>query len=158
MTPIRQAGQSDLEAVLGLDSALFGDEAWGRASVEAELVREDGASVVLLASIGADVIGFAAVRTGPDTADLLRIGVRRDHQRGGVGSALLGEAARHALRAGCERLLLEVASDNEAALELYARRGFVGIAVRPRYYPAGADAVVMQRYLSGNRLDEQGDA
>lgn len=157
MTSIRDGLPGDLESVLALDTALFGDDGWSRASVEAELVRDDCTGAVLLATVDGEVVGFAVLRIGADSADLLRVGVDLAFQRGGVGSALLAAVAAMAVGAGGGRLLLEVARDNAAALGLYTRLGFVVRAVRPRYYAGGADAVVMELTLSGDRVDEQGD-
>ena len=75
-------------------------------------------------------------------ADLERIGVRRDHQRAGLASALLDAALRDA-RAG-DRVLLEVRADNEPALAFYARAGFAEIDRRRRYYRDGTDAIVLE--------------
>jgi ribosomal-protein-alanine N-acetyltransferase len=47
---------------------------------------------------------------------------------------LLASAGDRAGAAGCERLVLEVAEDNEAACGLYRGLGFVDIARRPAYY------------------------
>ncbi|MBK5217865.1 MAG: ribosomal-protein-alanine acetyltransferase, partial [Propionibacteriales bacterium] len=44
----------------------------------------------------------------------------------------------------CERLLLEVAADNTAALAMYADHGFVEISRRHGYYTGGRDAVILQ--------------
>ena len=52
-----------------------------------------------------------------------------------------------AVLAGCERMLLEVDAGNRPAGAFYRRHGFDEIARRPRYYPSGADAVVMARDL-----------
>ena len=43
-------------------------------------------------------------------------------------------------------MLLEVRTDNEAAIGLYESEGFVRLGVRRRYYqPSGADAYTMAR-------------
>jgi len=48
--------------------------------------------------------------------------------------------------AGNRRLLLEVRTDNEAAISLYVSEGFTKLGVRRRYYEqSGADAFTMAR-------------
>ena len=44
-------------------------------------------------------------------------------------------------------ILLEVRVSNAPAMTMYLKEGFKGIYVRPRYYPDGEDAVVMQKEL-----------
>jgi ribosomal protein S18 acetylase RimI-like enzyme len=45
---------------------------------------------------------------------------------------------------GAREIFLEVRADNPAAQSLYESLGFEPIAVRPRYYLGGIDAVVMR--------------
>lgn len=156
MTRVRGAGPGDLDALLALDATLFGSDAWGPASMRTELEDVDATRTFLLAVTDQDqILGYAVLRAGPDTADLLRVGVARDHRREGVGSALLAALVTSSVTAGCCRLLLEVASDNTAARTLYRGLGFREVARRSRYYADGRDALVMQLPLSGNGLDQK---
>jgi ribosomal protein S18 acetylase RimI-like enzyme len=68
-------------------------------------------------------------------------------RRRGLGTALVEALVHPARNEGCTRVLLEVAVDNAAALGCYRRLGFGVIHRRPRYYPDGADAFVLQRLL-----------
>jgi ribosomal-protein-alanine N-acetyltransferase len=72
--------------------------------------------------------------------------VRRDHQRHGIGRALLEELLAIARRSGARHTLLEVAADNLPAQALYDSYGFEVIGLRKNYYQAsGTDALVMRR-------------
>jgi L-phenylalanine/L-methionine N-acetyltransferase len=75
------------------------------------------------------VVGHLGVgrEEGPVTAHVASLGmaVLRSWRGRGVGSALLVEAFRWARWAGIEKLALSVYPDNEAALALYRRFGFV---------------------------------
>ena len=63
----------------------------------------------------------------------LGISVRAAYQRRGVGSALLAEAIRRARASGCVRRLdLLVYADNERAIRLYERFGFLREGVHTR--------------------------
>jgi ribosomal-protein-alanine N-acetyltransferase len=69
--------------------------------------------------------------------------VRPAAQGGGIGRALLRDLLAHA---GPRRVVLEVRTDNAAAIALYESEGFVILGVRRRYYrPSGADAYTMAR-------------
>lgn len=95
---------------------------------------------------GDDVIGYAGLATTPDEAWVNNIAVRRDHQRQGVGRALLESLLAQARAAGVRDVLLEVAVDNEPAQHLYSEYGFATVGVRRGYYqPSNTDALVMRR-------------
>lgn len=152
---IRAASAADLAVLLDLDATLFGVDAWSRTAMSEELRGSGGPRGCLVAVSGETVVGYAVLRTTADVADLLRIGVTPASQRAGIGSALVSAVVQRSRAAGCGRLLLEVASDNVAAMSLYRLRGFESIAVRPRYYADASDALVMEKRL--HALDEQRD-
>ena len=70
------------------------------------------------------------------------IGVRPAAQGAGLGRGLLRALLAHA---GDRRILLEVRTDNAAAIALYESEGFVIVGTRRRYYHSGADAYTMAR-------------
>jgi ribosomal protein S18 acetylase RimI-like enzyme len=157
---IRPATAGDAAAIAGLELLLFGPEAWSEQQVAEELSGLgrrgwvfDGPQHVLSSpeNPSADMTplqGYAITRTIDEVSDLERIAVDAAYQRGRRASALLIEAMRAAAAAGAERMLLEVADDNEAALRFYTQHGFAEIDRRPRYYRSGAAAIVMAADLA----------
>ena len=95
--------------------------------------------------------GFILIRIVADEAEILTLAVRPDVRRSGLGRALVVRAAASAAEEGADRLFLEVADDNAAALALYARCGFQQVGARPRYYarPDGSrrDALLLSLNL-----------
>lgn len=81
-----------------------------------------------------DPIGFALAIALGDEAEIVSLGVLPGHRRCGMGSALLEAMCGEARLRGAERVVLEVALDNEAARALYARRGFIIVGRRRNYY------------------------
>lgn len=81
-----------------------------------------------------DADGFILIRTVLDEAEILTLAVRPEARRKGYARALVEAAAAQASEAGAERLHLEVAEDNRAALALYLATGFVEVGRRPGYY------------------------
>ncbi len=136
---IRAATGEDLAAVHALEVELFGADAWSEQTVLATLAR----GRVLVAEDEV-LLGYVVLVDAGELADLERIGVRGDHQRAGLASALLDAALRDT---GPDRVLLEVRADNEPALAFYARAGFVEIDRRRRYYRDGTDALVLELNL-----------
>ena len=103
------------------------DAPWDAAAFDALLGQ---AGVVALA----EPDGFILIRVVADEAEILTLAVRPDVRRSGLGRSLVARAAASAAAAGADRLFLEVADDNAAALALYARCGFLQVGRRPRYY------------------------
>lgn len=145
---IRAAEIEDREALTRLEEELFGVDAWQPAVLAEEIGLESRQWTVITDDRG-EVIGYGVLAVVDDVADLLRIGVRRDQQRRGVASDLLGYAVTTAQALGAERMLLEVSSRNEAARAFYKEHQFDEIDRRARYYRDGSDAVVLARDLLG---------
>jgi ribosomal-protein-alanine N-acetyltransferase len=79
-------------------------------------------------------VGFALTLGLGDEAEIVSLGVLPDHRRCGIGSTILDAVCREARLRGAERVVLEMASDNEAARGLYVRRGFTVVGCRRNYY------------------------
>jgi ribosomal protein S18 acetylase RimI-like enzyme len=69
--------------------------------------------------------GYAIVGSQLGISFLQRIAVSNRHQGMGFGSELLKASMRWALDSGAATMVLNVRSDNEVALGLYSRHGFV---------------------------------
>jgi [ribosomal protein S18]-alanine N-acetyltransferase len=138
----------DIEAVMSLEHALFGDEAWTEAVFWSELAQRESRRYLVDETDGV-VAGYAGLCVyPPDEAYVQTIAVSPAVQGRGVGSALLTSLLAEAGRRGARRVDLEVKADNEGAQRLYARHGFARIAVRRKYYqPSGTDAIVMRRQV-----------
>jgi ribosomal protein S18 acetylase RimI-like enzyme len=95
------------------------------------------------AAVGFAVVGDAgstvAALRAAITADLLHVAVlavRPAYRRQGLARSLLSAASTWAARHGANRCVLQVATDNQAALALYARLGFTE-RHRYRYWEPG---------------------
>jgi ribosomal-protein-alanine N-acetyltransferase len=152
---LREMTTADLPAVLDLEHALFGDEAWTEGMLASELAGVASGRYYLVAEDGAELVGYAGLLTpGGGQADVLTLAVAGPRQGHGLGAALLDALLAEAGRRGCTEVFLEVRVDNHRAQLLYQRRGFVEIGIRRGYYqPSGTDALVMR--LS---LDRRGGA
>ena len=169
---IRPATPADAAAIAVLEAVLFPGEAWSVEQVVEELTgygrrgwvscrevrQSDVAAGFATGQTGTTpsdgdgtavlVDGYVLMRTVGEVSDLQRIGVAPDRQRAGLAGELLAAASAGVREEGAERILLEVAEDNLAALAFYAREGFVEIDRRPKYYRHEVDALVLQRELA----------
>ena len=137
------AGPERAGEMAALHAAAF-ESPWGEAEIAA-LLRGPGG--MAFAADG----GFILIRVAADEAEVLTLAVAPEARRRGAGRALVREGVAAARAAGAEAMFLEVASDNAAALALYAGEGFAEVGRRRGYYARGrgqaADALVLRRAL-----------
>ena len=77
-------------------------------------------------------------------AEIFNIAVQPQLRGQGVAGLLLGRVLRFLKERNYVEFLLEVRESNTPARALYARQGFSVCGQRPRYYPDGEDALLMQ--------------
>lgn len=101
------------------------------------------------------IVAFGVMMLAPGEAQLLNLSVAPDARRQRLGGELLRRFLADAARLGADQVFLEVRVSNVAAIALYESEGFVRVARRAAYYPAGADgvredALVMRRGVGNN--------
>jgi ribosomal protein S18 acetylase RimI-like enzyme len=108
-----------------------------RRALYEELFRKPD-TVLMLASVDGDVIGYALVHvtaaaetwaadtwiTGERIAELESISVLPEHRGGGVGSALFDAIDRELEARGIEDVVIGALPGNEGAIRMYERRGY----------------------------------
>ena len=130
-----------------LETQLFeGDDPWP----EIAFVRELAASHnrYIAARVDDELVGYAGIsrlgRTPPFEYEIHTIGVDPAYQGNGIGRRMMTELLDFA--GPGSPVYLEVRTDNEPAIGLYASLGFEKVAVHKRYYRvSGADAYTMRR-------------
>ncbi len=103
------------------------DTPWDAAAF-AQLLDSAGVSVL------GDARGFILTRTIADEAEILTIAVRPSCRRQGLARHLVEQAIVVTRAWGAERMFLEVAENNTAAIELYTVCGFEQVGLRKNYY------------------------
>lgn len=100
---------------------------------------------------GADVAGFVLSRITVDEAEIFTVAVTPAMRGRGYAGFLLDNHLPALARAGARSVFLEVATNNAAALALYAGKGFARAGLRKGYYrtaDGASDALVMHRDLA----------
>lgn len=144
MLTLRPIRWWDIEALVEIEADLFGVDAWSAETFWGELAGIPGTRWYRAAVDGDEIVGYVGLAAIDGTGDVQTIAVRRDRQGTGLGAVLLDALLAEAQARGCREVLLEVRADNAPARALYARRGFVEIAQRPRYYADGTDAFILR--------------
>lgn len=99
------------------------------------------------------VAGFVCFQVAADEAEVLNLAVQPSARRQGIGSRLLDQTLREAVRKGAHRVFLEVRETNQPALEFYERHGFEVTMRRAGYYAEPPDdALVLARDLASNPI------
>lgn len=116
------------------------DDFWTYNILENELKNES--SIYICCKYNAEIVGFAGISIVLDTAELNNIVIKKTKRGNGYSSLLLKKLIDIAVQKKCNFLNLEVASNNEVAINLYKKFGFKQVGIRPNYYN-GADALLL---------------
>jgi [ribosomal protein S18]-alanine N-acetyltransferase len=128
---VRKMTSDDIDDVAHIE--LQSVSPWSREQIAAELDYQRSVSYCAV-SESEGCVGWCTVRTIGDESELLKIAVRTDYRRSGVGSALL-EYLVATLQAQCVKdLFLEVRSQNIPAISFYSRLKFKEVGRRNDYY------------------------
>lgn len=145
---LRPLGPDDLPVLAALERELFGAAAWSPAMLAEELHGPDRWYVAAVCTGplgGTTVVGYAGLWFDGTDAQVMTIGVAAAQQGRRIGGRLMTALVDRARGLGAESVLLEVRVDNEPALALYRRFGFVTLGRRRGYYqPENADAWTMR--------------
>jgi ribosomal-protein-alanine N-acetyltransferase len=138
-----QVGISHAGAMAAIHRTAFAPrEAWGRDAIGLQLAMPGVAGWCHPDG------GMILARVAADQMEVLTLAVSPEVRHQGIGMALLRAAIGWGRSCGAATAFLEVAEDNPAARELYARAGFVPAGRRPKYYASGADALVLRLPLT----------
>lgn len=146
------AEEGQAGAIAELHATLF-DRSWDEDSVRKMLQHPGSAALLAKVRTTAEekplTTGFILGQIAADEAEILSLGVAQPMQRRGIGRRLVEGLIRAASRAEANKVFLEVAEDNVAALGLYSALEFQEVSRRQGYYQRGhdaaVDAVVLQR-------------
>ncbi|MHB1433130.1 MAG: ribosomal protein S18-alanine N-acetyltransferase [Streptosporangiaceae bacterium] len=147
---LRPMTRADLDQVVGLERAVFGEESWSRQMLEGELDQQPASRYYLVAEDDGRIAGYGGLLGAGGQGDIVTLGVASGDWGRGIGSALLTALLDEARLRGYTEVFLEVRTDNDRAQRLYRRFGFTDVGLRRGYYqPSGADALVMRLRLAG---------
>jgi ribosomal-protein-alanine N-acetyltransferase len=141
--PLRRATLTDAPVFADIHATGFA-EPWTGESF-AVLLAQPGVAGWLW---GEPPAGLLLVRAAADEAEILTIAVAPAARQQRGAQEMLAEALQVLGSGLTQRVFLEVAADNTAALALYRSAGFTPCGRRPGYYAGGkTDAVIMERAL-----------
>jgi ribosomal-protein-alanine N-acetyltransferase len=104
----------------------------------------------VVAADGNKIVGFILSEENPPLAHIITLDVAEKERRHGVGTALLEALEFNLVARGVRAILLETATDNEAAVAFWKRHGYRIEATLKRYYLGRIDAYEMRKILPGS--------
>ena len=150
MIQYRAAIQLDLPVLVSMERVLFADSPWSMGQFKEEFKGVPNTRYFLVASNSEDqIVGYAAVLVvAPGVeADVLTVGVLPEYLRQGIATHFMAELEKWSLSKQAPAMMLEVGTENTAAIKLYEKLGYQKISTREGYYGPGLDAFVMRKEL-----------
>ena len=152
---VRPLTHADLPVLDRFERELFGAGAWSRAVLAEELEGPGRWYVGVQDPATGALVGYAGLWFDGVDAQVMTIGTTTGRQRRGVGAVLLAALLARAREVGAAHVYLEVRVDNDPALRLYERAGFVRMGRRRGYYqPESIDAWTMSLALGAPGADD----
>lgn len=142
---IRRAEGGDVNEIAELEAVCFkGEDPWSAGAFFNEIVENRDKTLYLVAVADGRIVGYMGLWRILDEGHITNVAVDPTYRRNHIGEALIKEMVRLTEEGGTESWTLEVRVDNEAAIRLYEKMGFISYGVRPRYYEYdGTDALIM---------------
>ena len=150
MIQYRAAIQLDLPVLVSMERVLFADSPWSMGQFKEEFKGVPNTRYFLVATNTDDqIVGYAAVlvvAAGVE-ADVLTVGVLPEYLRQGIATRFMAELEKWSISKQAPAMMLEVGTENTAAIKLYEKLGYQKISTREGYYGPGLDAFVMRKEL-----------
>jgi ribosomal-protein-alanine N-acetyltransferase len=140
----------DIPVVSAMEKVIFKDDPWSIGQFKEE-ISNNGITRHYLVACDSDhkIIGWAGAMCaaeGSDT-DVLTVAVDLDFRLRGIARHMVTSLIDWAYSKKSPTIFLEVEKNNLPAQALYIAEGFTVISMRPDYYGAGIDALVMSKVL-----------
>lgn len=150
MISYRAAIQLDLPVLVSMERVLFAESPWSMGQFKEEFKGVPNTRYFLVATNTDDqIVGYAAVlvvAAGVE-ADVLTVGVLPEYLRQGIATQFMAELEKWSISKQAPAMMLEVGTENAAAIKLYEKLGYQKISTRAGYYGPGLDAFVMRKEL-----------
>ena len=139
---VRRATLKDIEDINKLGKYITND--FANLFKMEKIFKEDFAKVFVYEEKG-KIVGFIHVTELYEVVDIVNIVIHPKRRNKGFASVLIDYIISDA-GSLVQMVMLEVATDNEAAMGLYEKFGFEKVITRSTYYP-GKDAYLMRKMV-----------
>ena len=115
---------------------------------------DDEETIVLVATLGGDLAGFAIMKFGDLNAHLHLLAVEPKQRRAGIGRAMMLWLERSCRTAGMQHIRLEVRESNRPACQFYESHGYAELGRISAYYDREETALVFAKNLTRSVAEE----
>lgn len=133
----------DLDQVLEIEKDSFNDP-WTRKYFEDELNNKE-LCALFVDKENDEIIAYGSEWYMFENCDIVNIAVKKEYRQKGYGQKMLDHLIKSAKEKECGFVHLEVRTNNNEALSLYKKNGFMITRIREKYYANGDDAYDMVR-------------
>ena len=142
---IERMSEDDVDEVVRLERLCFSDP-WSKRSFEEEIKHKF--SIPLVVKSGTKVIGYTCLWYVYNQLEIANFAISPEFRGKGIGGMMMERVLSEAEKRGCLTVMLSVRESNEAAINLYAKSGFVEVERRKNYYRLPTeDAIIMMKNL-----------
>jgi ribosomal-protein-alanine N-acetyltransferase len=135
---VRKFEFADLDRILAIEQASFGDDAWDEKLFRA--FYRKCPDLFLIAMVGRRMAGYSITCAGSRNAELASIAVDPRDRRRGVAETLLNHTLTQLRSRKIKHWWLMVGVENEAAIRFYEKYGFERQKIVKGYYGRGRNA------------------
>lgn len=140
---INKMTSDDVDGVISIEQAAYGDHHWSRESFLSEINNELARYYSLHTPEG-EMVGYAGCWHILEEAHITTIAIAPDFRRRKYAEALLKRIIDDCYMEKIKYITLEVRVSNEPAIKLYTKYGFSSFGVRKGYYQDNnEDALIM---------------
>ena len=141
------ANESDAAEISALEKDTFSD-AWSE-NVILDFIKKGN---VLVHKNENKITGYCIFMLAADEGEILRIAVRNENKKKGIGRILMESSLEFLKSHGVGGVYLEVRASNNAAISLYESTGFEKIGIRQGYYKESGEDALLFRLNIKDRL------
>lgn len=125
------------------------DDFWSYDVLKQEFDNPNSSYIV--AKNNTEVVGFGGIWRSVDDVHITNIVTSKNYRHLGIASRILEKLMEMGKQENFDSITLEVAENNEPAIQLYTKYHFVPVGNRKRYYDNGENAILMTYYFHSTK-------
>lgn len=142
---VRSMNINDLGEIIKIENDLY-KIPWNEGQYKYEL-EENEFSYLFVLEHDNVIVGYYGFWVMFESVDITKVSIRREFQGKKLSNILMEDCIKRIKLLGCERINLEVRTNNYRAINLYKKYEFKEVIVRKDYYSKGEDALVLCKEL-----------